>query len=203
MFKYAYPILAAAILFSCKDVEKKSAVMGDTSQNKIAVEPVSTAANSILKEVTTSTGKTVLIEESHPKGQSLSDITIQFKGDSTTRLSLTDKDPISAVFIADLNKDKFDEVYIISTAAGSGSYGTVHGFSSNRDLSFSMIYFPVLEEKDLKEGLLKGYSGHDAYQIEGQELIRTFAVSTDNKERKSVAYRLRKSETGYVLVAER
>ena len=42
--------------------------------------------------------------------------------------AFADRYPISDVFVADLDGNGFDEIYIIITSAGSGSYGTVMGF---------------------------------------------------------------------------
>jgi len=187
------------LLVSCSNGDKIADVISDTSATANSGETISTQSKASVKEVKTSSGKTVVVSESHPKGQSLSDISVSFLNDSTTKLSLTDKDPVGEILTGDLDKNGFDEVYIITITAGSGSYGTVHGFASNNDKSFSMIYFPETSENDLKDGPMKGYAGHDVFKIEGQKLTRTFAVSTDKKETKTVAYQLKKTETGYAL----
>ena len=82
-----------------------------------------------------------------------------------------DKDPVSDVFLADLDDNGFDEIYIITTAAGSGSYGGVLGFASNKDKSLSMINFPEMREGDPD---FEGYMGHDSFKIEDQKLVRIF-----------------------------
>jgi hypothetical protein len=75
--------------------------------------------------------------------------------------------------LADLDGNGFDEIYIITKSAGSGSYGSVLGFASNKDKSLSMINFPEIREGDAH---FQGYMGHDAFRIEGQKLIRIFPV---------------------------
>lgn len=163
------------------------------------------ASENHLKEMMTSTGKTVVLETAHPKGASLTDITVYFKDDTTTQLTYTDKDPVSNSFTADLDGNGFDEVYIITTAAGSGSYGNVWAFSSNKDLSFSFVYLPELEEADLKPGKpFHGYEGHDVFKVEGNRLVRSFRVSEgDQKSNRTIRYQLKKGEAGYILVAEK
>ena len=90
----------------------------------------------------TKTGKTIVVTETHPVGQSLSTIEISTKDFEHNRPEIyEDRDPISDVFIADLDGNGFDETYIITTSAGSGGYGTVLGFASNKDKSLSMINF--------------------------------------------------------------
>lgn len=130
------------------------------------------------KEYETKTGKTIVLSETHPVGQSLSTIEISTKDfEHNFPETYEDTDPISEVFIADLDGNGFDEIYIVTTSAGSGSYGKVMGFASNKDKSLSMINFPDIQEDDK---LFEGYMGHDIFTIEDQKLIRTFPVY--NKE---------------------
>ena len=134
-------------------------------------------------EYKTRSGKTIIVTETQPEGQSLSTIEITTKGFEYNRPEIyEDRDPISNVFIADLDENGFDEIYIITTSAGSGSYGTVLGFASNKDKSLSMINFPDIQEGDEN---FKGYMGHDKFTIEDQKLIRTFPVyQKDNTNQK-------------------
>jgi hypothetical protein len=125
-------------------------------------------------EYRTKTGKTIIVSQTHPGGQSLSTIEIRTRDfEHNFQEVYPDKDPISDVFIADLDGNGFDEIYIITTSAGSGSYGTVLGFASNKDKSLSMINFPEIRKKDR---LFEGYMGHDTFRIEGRKLIRIFPI---------------------------
>ena len=128
----------------------------------------------VSKEYRTRTGKTIIISETHPVGRSLSTIRISTKGFEHNYAEVFEnKDPISNVFIADLDGNGFDEIYIITTSVGSGSYGTVLGFASNRDKSLSMINFPEIQEGDEN---FEGYMGHDTFKIEDQKLARIFPI---------------------------
>jgi len=156
------------------------------------------------REFTTSTGKKIVVRESHPRGMSMSDVAVFFKDDSSTALSLTDKDPVNDVVLADLDKNGFDEVYVITSAAGSGSYAGVHGFYSNKDLSFSFVNMPEIAEKDLAPGgAYEGYEGHDVLKIEGNKLTRTFPVKNEKNPSRSIVYSIKKTETGFVLSPEK
>jgi hypothetical protein len=127
-----------------------------------------------LKTYQTKTGKTIIISETHPVGRSLSTIEITTKGFEHNYSQIyRDRDPISDVFVADLDGNGFDEIYIITTSAGSGGYGTVLGFASNKDKSLSMINFPEIQEGDEN---FEGYMGHDTFKIEDQKLERTFPI---------------------------
>jgi len=152
------------------------------------------------REFTTTSGQTLVVSETHPRGASLSDITVYFKNDTTTRLSATDKDPVVDILKADLDKNGFDELYIITSASGSGSYGNVVGFNSNNDKSLSFVYLPEVTEKDFAKGaLFADYEGHDKFSIENDRLVRTFHVKGKEGQAGKVTYELKKSEAGFVL----
>ncbi|MEH6397338.1 MULTISPECIES: hypothetical protein [Alteromonadales] len=126
------------------------------------------------KTYKTKTGKAIIISETHPAGQSLSTIEISTKDFEHNYPAIyQDRDPISEVFVADLDGNGFDEIYIITISSGSGSYGTVLGFASNKDKSLSMINFPEILERDEN---FKGYMGHDTFKMEEQKLLRTFPI---------------------------
>jgi hypothetical protein len=126
------------------------------------------------KEYRTKTGKTIIVSETHPVGRSLSTIDIRTRGfEHEYEEIYPDRNPISDVFVADLDGNGFDETYIITTSTGSGSYGTVLGFASNKDKSLSMIHFPQIREG---EAHFEGYMGHDTFKIEGRKLVRIFPI---------------------------
>ena len=125
-------------------------------------------------EYRTKTGKTIIVSETHPIGVSLSNIEIRTAGfEHNFHEVYKDRDPVSDVLMADLDGNGFDEIYIITRSAGSGSYGTVLGFASNRDKSMSMISFPETQTGDEN---FEGYAGHDTFRIEGRKLVRTFPI---------------------------
>jgi len=127
-----------------------------------------------INEYKTNTGKTIIISETHPLGQSLSTIRINTRDlEHNFSETFTDRYPVSDVFIADLDDNGFDEIYIVTTSAGSGSYGNVLGFASNKDKSLSMINFP---DVDSTNKMFEGYMGHDSFFIENNKLARIFPI---------------------------
>jgi hypothetical protein len=153
------------------------------------------------KEYKTKTGKIIVITENHPQGASLSNISIAFKDNESSVLHFNDKDPINNVLLADLDNNGFDEIYIITLSAGTGSYGNVIGIASCKDTSFSQITIPELLESDLKFGAkFEGYEGHDIYKIKGKFLIRSFPVKTPKPTTRVIKYKLIGSEVSFQLV---
>ena len=162
--------IGLSILGSCGQSSKKVTVQEIQGSPAVAKDTSSNAS----KVYKTKTGKTIIITETHPVGQSLSTIKISTEGFEHNYLEIyEDRDPISGVLIADLDSNSFDEIYIITTSAGTGSYGTVFGLASNKDKSLSMINFPEIQEGDRN---FEGYMGHDTFRIEDRTLVRIFPI---------------------------
>ena len=168
---------------------------------------VGRADQSVHTDYETKTGKIIRITETHPLGRSLSHIQIRSEGfEHEFDETFKDVDPIKDVLIADLDLNGFDEIYIVTLAVGSGSYGNVIGIASNRDKSMSRIHFPEIETGD---PIFKGYMGHDEFIIENQRLVRYFPIffpGDANADRTSgfrrVAYCLKPGEAMWQLEIE-
>jgi len=149
------------------------------------------------KEYKTKTGKIIIISETHPVGQSLSTIEISTKDfEHNYQEIYKDRDSISDVFVADLDGNGFDEIYIITTSAGSSSYATVLGFASNKDKSLSMINFPEIQKRDEN---FEGYMGHDTFKIEDQKLERIFPIYNEGDNNQNPTGGTRKLVYGLYL----
>jgi hypothetical protein len=148
----------------------------------------------------TKTGKTITVNETHPQGQSLSDISVSFTGNQASTLNYKDADPINKVLLGDLDGNGFDELYLITIGAGSGSYGNIIGVASNADKSLSQIFIPTVEEKDLqKGGNFEGYEGHDVIDIVENSMVRTFPVKSASATKRVIKYKLKAGEAGYLF----
>jgi len=155
----------------------------------------------------TRTGKTIVVSQSHPAGRSLATIEVRSEGfEHNFGEVFEDRDPISDGFVADLDANGFDEIYTVITAAGSGCYGSVLGFASNKDKSLSMIHLPEVREGDAH---FDGYMGHDTFTIEGRKLVRVFPVYNQGDTnanptggRRKLVYGLIPGEAGWQLRVE-
>lgn len=75
--------------------------------------------------------------------------------------------------IEDLNSDGSPEVLVYITSAGSGSYGSVVGYSVNNRKSMSQIYFPpVVDNPEISVG----YMGHDEFAVIETTFAQRFPV---------------------------
>ena len=165
-------------------------------------------ATDVFKTYRTGTGKTIIVSQAHPAGRSLATIEVRTEGfEHNFREVFEDRDPVSDVFVADLDDNGFDEIYIVTAVAGSGSYGSVLGFASNKDKSLSMIYFPEIRKGDKN---FEGYMGHGTFTIEGRKLVRVFPVYNQGDTnanptggRRKLVYGLVPGEAGWILRIEK
>ena len=187
------------ILMSCGNNQAPSEK--STDQKPAAINAAdSTVAAVTKKEYKTKTGKIITVSESHPQGQSLSNIRVAFAGDAASEMKFTDMDPINKVLVGDLDANGYDELYIITTSAGSGSYGNVIGIASLSDKSLSQITMPAVEEKEMKKGgKFEGYEGHDEFEIIENSLARRFPIKAPNATKRAINYKLKPVEASFVL----
>jgi len=114
---------------------------------------------------------------------------------------------VTGVEVEDLNADGYPEVYVYVTSAGSGSYGSLIAFASNRNRSISPIYLPPLDD-DAEAA--KGYMGHDWFAVGEGRLVRNFPVYREGDTNaaptggtRQLQYRLQAGEAGWQLVPDK
>jgi hypothetical protein len=114
---------------------------------------------------------------------------------------------VTSVGIEDLDADGYPEIYVYVSSAGSGSYGSLIAYASNRNKSLSRIYLPPIED-DPK--VSQGYMGHDEFVVGEGSFIRRFPVyrEGDTNARatggfRQIQYKLKAGEAGWVLRQDR
>ena len=110
---------------------------------------------------------------------------------------------ITGVEVEDLNADGYPEIYVYVTSAGSGSYGSLIAYASNRNRSLSEIYVPALEEDP---DAANGYMGHDKFAVGEGTLLRRFPLYREGDKNaeptggtRQIQYKLVAGEAGWVL----
>lgn len=134
--------------------------------------------------------------------RNLTIVSTGFKG--TVDKIVSTCDPITNAEIEDLDKDGFPELLIYTQSAGSGTYGSVIGYSPNKGVSLSQIYFP---ESDKAAPEMKGYMGHDEFAIVESSLVRRFKTFEGNDtnakptgKMRQIEYKLKEGEASKKFV---
>lgn len=201
--KYLILPLIILVTFACSE-KKKQSTEKKTEETEWASQPPKKPASVEITNFKTKTGKEFTMVEKQLSA-SLSRITIQGSGfpNSQEIYTLNDSDPFEVAFTADLDKNGFEELYIILRSAGSGEYATIFGIASYNDLSYGSIYIPETTDDDPN---FLGYMGHDRIRLTGNQLFRDIPVynkgDTNSKPSggyRTLEYMLEKGEAGYIL----
>ena len=104
------------------------------------------------------------------------DLTIQPVGLTIDNQFVTHKidGTVISAEVGDLNIDGYPEVLVYIQSAGSGSYGSVIGYSVNNGKSMSMISDLPQVAENPEAGT--GYMGHDEFAIVESTLVQRFPI---------------------------
>lgn len=195
-------LIVFLFLLACGPITKQNG--GDKTSAK------STIATS---EYITKSGKLFIVTVDHSMGASICNVQIKtsgFSADNST-YHLDAIDPLKDIFLADLDNNGYEEIYLLTESAGSGSYSSVYGFASNKDKSVTPIYVrPKTELQKGKREMFEGFVGHNQFEIQNGKLLNSFPVylegdanSKPGGGQRIVQYRLIAGEAGWVLEAEK
>lgn len=113
--------------------------------------------------------------------------------------------PVMKAEATDLNQDGYPEIVVFTQSVGSGSYGDVVAYSSNKGKSWTEASFP-----ELSETLSQGYMGHDSFAIKGNQLVREFKLYLDGDtnanptgKTRQITYRLVDGEASRKFVVDK
>ncbi len=178
------------------------------------VTTISTSATSTLSEQSQNvktfplaSGGKIIVSETNPIGASLSTLTITTEGIGSTSPITLETNKVTNIFATDLNHDTFEELIIVSTAQGSGSYGEATIFTTKERPNISLVHIPPLTEDDTEKGrLFEGYMGHDNFNITDGTLVREYPIynATDTNSNptgvtKKIYYILNEKDNAYYV----
>lgn len=111
---------------------------------------------------------------------------------------------ITGADVGDLDANGYPEIYVFVTSAGSGSYGSLVAYASNRNKSLSPITM-ASPPQDSR------YQGHDRFAVGEGALIRNhplYGPGDPNSKpgipaRRQIQYKLKAGEAGWLLVIDK
>ncbi len=201
-------LIIFCLFWSCKKDSSKKSQLPEPSEMETEVVATQDSEPTIVK---TSSGKSVQIITVNTSS-SMNDIKIIPNDFSQSRdtFFLKEVDPLQEILIGDLDKNGFEEIYLITTASGSGSYAAIYGFASNQDLSMTPVYVPEISEKDLlPDGKFYGYMGHDSIYTTNNRIYRKYPIYKEGDANccpsggdKTISYYLKAGEASWILAIE-
>jgi hypothetical protein len=201
-------LIGALTIIACKNEQGKlNAEPIENNEVSRTENPIQEGQKTIFQK--TLTLQNISFDISTTGEGSISELTIQPKGleidNQKTTLELVGQ--VTNAEIEDLNSDGFPEILIYTVSAGSGSYGSVIGYSVNKGKSLSQIYFPELSNN--KEASI-GYMGHDEFAIIETSLARKFPIyKTDDSNSnptggtRQIEYKLKDGEASRLFVIDK
>lgn len=155
-----------------------------------------------LNELRTTTGKTWLVQQTPMLDSSLVNVVVVAVGfsDDSISIDLGEIDPVVALTTEDLDKDGYQEVYVVTQSTGPEKFGTVYGVYSEMDTSVSVITYEGPNPYMTKEGEpFYGYQGHDQFKFDKGQMTNTFMVqpegSTSEPTAKTITFQLVKTSS--------
>jgi len=201
-------LIILLMTFSCKPEQGQKDSNQTTNTTKLEIEfkeEIKSVEKAVYK---TATGKSIELII-HKKSSGLNDFTIIALDFTNSKDSLTikDSDPLQQVLVEDLDSNGYDELYLITTSSGSGSYGSIFGFASNQDLSLTTIYVPEITENDVQlDGSFFGYMGHDSIYSNESKIYRKYPLFKEGDPNccptggdRTLSYQLKAGEASWIL----
>ena len=145
-------------------------------------EEIKSDKKSKVTKLKTKTGKIITVSETHPFGQSISNVTISTEGFEVNRtVELNDIDPIEKIELKDLDNDRFDELFLFTRSAGSGSEGHFYAYCSDKDEQLKTCKKEKIDEKEyLKGGFMEGFMGHNKFYFDQDMVVMEFPIYKEN-----------------------
>lgn len=197
------PLLAAALLAEPgAGAEPSGSSGGKTGKTGRAPKAVSKTKDGFTQTLSL---QGITFKVSCPNMGSLNQVTIAPSGLSGDNSPIKEEvdGVVTGAEMADLNSDGYPELYIFTQSAGSGSYGAVTAYASNKKKSIGPVTFPDLADN---AKAFAGYTGHDEFAVVEGRLVRRFPVDpkkNSGKSMRQIQYRLESGEASWILRVDR
>jgi len=130
---------------------------------------------SISKKINLKPDITIQVNQNHNDGiYSYCNIDLRFASStSSDNILISDSDPIETFFVADLNNDGIEELYLETKSAGSGGYGDLIAISADESGRMMRINTEAIDEIISND---EKYSGHDYFYLKDKFLVHEYPL---------------------------
>jgi hypothetical protein len=167
------PLLLAVVLFAACDAPRATTETSEPAALRSTAAPAAAATPvSFRKELNEGDHRFVLQTTGEGTRRQL-EMRAEKAGKELATSTQAIEGTVSDAVATNLNNDKFPELLVFVTDAGSGSYGQLLGYEflnqGSRTLSLPELNGPAAQ----------GYQGHDTFKVEGQQVVRSFPIYLD------------------------
>lgn len=193
--------MAALVLSACGWDNTEDT--GDDGADSALYIPRSDLAT--MNALKTPTGKTYIVRQTPMLDSSLANIQVDAIGFGADTLTFDfgEVDPLMSLHTEDLDRDGFQELYVVTQSVGPEKYGTILGLYSAQDSSVLVISFEGASPYTMKEGEpYAGYGGQDVFRFERGVLTNKFTLFDPDKptgDFKTLRYELVRGATAMKL----
>ncbi|MBO0358935.1 hypothetical protein J0X19_13335 [Hymenobacter sp. BT186] len=165
-------LLSVALLAAC-DAPRATTETSDPSALRSTAAPAAPATPvSFRKELNEGDHRFVLQTTGEGANRQL-EMRVEKGGKELATNTQAIEGTVSDAVATNLNADKFPELLVFVTDAGSGSYGQLLGYE------FLNQGRRILSLPELSGPAAQGYKGHDTFRVEGQQVVRIFPIYLD------------------------
>ncbi|QNH60635.1 hypothetical protein [Hymenobacter sediminicola] len=172
--KHSLPFLSAALLLlAACDAPRSATETADPATLRASSSTATPAATVSFRRELSQDDHRFVVQTTGEGSQRQMQLRVEKNGRELTTTTQTVEGVVANAVATNLNNDKFPELLVFLTDAGSGSYGQLIGYEflnqGRRNLSLPELVGPAA----------KGYQGHDEFRVQGQRVLRTFPIYLD------------------------
>lgn len=172
--RHVLPFLPAvlALLVAC-DAPRSATETADPATLRATSTTAAPAATVSFRRELSQDDHRFVLQTTGDGNQRQLQLRVEKNGRELTTTTQTVEGVVSDAVAANLNDNKFPELLIFVTDAGSGSYGQLIGYEflnqGRRNLTLPELAGPAA----------KGYQGHDEFRVQNGRVLRSFPIYLD------------------------
>jgi len=163
-------VCGALFLLAACDTPRSATETSDPATLRSSSIPSAPAARVSFRRELSQDDHRFVLQTTGEGSQRQMQLRVEKDGRELTTTTQAIEGTVADVVATNLNDNKYPELLVFVTDAGSGSYGQLLGYE------FLNQGRRMLSLPELSGPAAKGYQGHDEFRVEGQRVLRTFPI---------------------------